>query len=497
VTAVAPSRDAGTGRPPVPRRSLRLLVISVLALQVVWILSVPPFRASDEFDHVYRAASVARGDWRAESSSATRGTGAMVTVPSDIVDAARPECRRLRYTEDVDCVGAVEGSETRVATGAGRYNPVFYALIGVPALPFDGAAALYVMRLVSALLCLALLAAALAAVREWARTPWPYLGVVLACSPVVVFSTSVAAPNGIEMMAGIGLWAALMGLFRTPAPPRQGVLLAIGAASASVLITARSLGPLWAVLILAAVALSAPDRRRTLGRLMRDRAVLLAAAGVLVVTLLSLAWIFSTGSLVIGKVPDAPDMSTGEKVQSLVKTLVAWIFQSIGAFPYRNVPAPMAVYACYLVVVVWFVARGLRAADRAERAAICTVAVLALLIPLGITIATFDDYGIAWQGRYTIPFSLGFIFLSGAALDRAARQLSRPLMVISGLLFVAAQALSPAMTAAKERLDSPGVANGDWLLVSPWVLGLVATVAAATLWLGAASDTTEVSGERP
>ena len=55
-------------------------------------------RGSDEFDHAYRAAAAARGQWGIDPVDATRGTGAFLRVPADIVEAAQPECQDLRYT---------------------------------------------------------------------------------------------------------------------------------------------------------------------------------------------------------------------------------------------------------------------------------------------------------------------------------------------------------------------------------------------------------------
>ena len=133
---------------------------------------MPPFAGSDEFDHAYRAAAAARGQWAIDPVDATRGTGAFVTVPADIVEAARSECQHLRYTKDHDCIGkpASDGNVV-VASGAGRYHPLFYAVIGTAAKPFDGAAALYAMRIATALLAAAFVWIAVRAAATWARSP--------------------------------------------------------------------------------------------------------------------------------------------------------------------------------------------------------------------------------------------------------------------------------------------------------------------------------------
>ena len=114
------------------------LIGGVLLAQIAWLVGVPPFRGMDEWDHAYRAAAVAEGEWVAEPTEATRGTGAVLRVPEHIVAAARPECERLPYTKAGDCVGRPEGETVLIASGAGRYHPAFYALIGHPAKPFAG-----------------------------------------------------------------------------------------------------------------------------------------------------------------------------------------------------------------------------------------------------------------------------------------------------------------------------------------------------------------------
>lgn len=477
------------------RAPLLLLALGMMLLQGVWILAVPPFAASDEFDHAYRAASVARGDWRAEPSTATRGTGAVVTVPADIVEAAGPECERLAYTKPADCIGRETSDGTEVATGAGRYHPLFYALVGAPALPFDGTAALYAMRVAGALLCCAVTVAAFAAVRCWARTPWPLVGLLLALSPVVVFSFSMAAPNGLEIAAAAGTWASLAGLLRSPDGRHRTLLLAVGTASTALLVTLRSMGPFWALLILAAVIVATPGGGEALKRLARQRAVLICASLVVLATMASVTWIFSTGSLVIGKLPEPPAISAQEMAVSLAKSVVQWIFQSIGAFPFRNVPAPPAVYVCYLLLVTLLVVAAIISGTRRERIAIGAVITLALLVPFTITVATMDDFGFSWQGRYTIPFSLGFVFLAGVTLDRVRLRAPVRVLALALLLYVVAQTLSPTHVAIAERTKSPGASNGDWLMVSPWLLAVLATVAASVMFWSAATARSATGGE--
>ena len=221
-TPVTPTPRARPATPTSPVR-LRtwqvpaLLLLGTLLVQAAWILALPPFRGTDEFDHAYRAASVARGEWRAPTEAAEEGRGGLVTVPRDLVAAASPVCSSYLYTGHDNCYPAADAGhgDVRVATAAGNYNPAFYWVVGTVARPFDGAHALYAMRIASALLCAAFVALAGWVTAQWARTAWPLFAVAVAMTPVVFFSLSVTAPNGLEMAAALSLWMALLGIVRT------------------------------------------------------------------------------------------------------------------------------------------------------------------------------------------------------------------------------------------------------------------------------------------
>ena len=80
-----------------------------------------------------------------------------------------------------------------MADAAATYNPGFYLLVGTVTKPFHGAAALEATRVVTALVCALLAAAAGWVLALWARTRWPVVALVTALTPVLVFSASVAA----------------------------------------------------------------------------------------------------------------------------------------------------------------------------------------------------------------------------------------------------------------------------------------------------------------
>ena len=136
------------------------------------------------------------------------------------------------------------------ASPAARYNPAFYALIGTVAKPFHGYPAVFAMRAVAMVLCAALCGFAVAITRRFAATRWPMVAVLVTATPMVTYSTTLAAPNGVELSSALLLWSVLLALARPEVATAQGrKLILIGAVSAATLATVRGVGPLWLALI--------------------------------------------------------------------------------------------------------------------------------------------------------------------------------------------------------------------------------------------------------
>jgi len=481
VPTVEKADEAVVSRPPLS--GFRMVALGMLILQLTWVFAVPPFRGSDEFDHAYRAAAAARGQWFVTPAKATRGTGAWLEVPNDIVHAARPQCQNLPYTHDEDCVGTPHGSTTRIASGAGRYHPLFYAVIGTAALPFHGDTAFYVMRLATVLLAWLLFCLALAATRRWATTAWPTAAIAVASTPVLVFSASIVAPNGVEMMAGLALWASMLGILGEPTRHHRFLLVA-ATLSGSVLVTLRSLGPMWCLLILLTVLVatrpSVPDLKVLLSRTSSR----VAAAVVLVATILSTTWIVTMHTFDIGQSVQDP-ISTARRLRLVARMEVLWVFQTIAAFPFRDQPTKTPVYACYLVIFIGALYLGFRLSRRPMRVAIGLSMFLAVAFPT-LSALNPHTYPGLWQGRYGLPYAVGIVVLVGYALDRAGHRLTPRMRVTVLALFVVAQAIGPADVLRQGARD-PLSDYGSFPHPPTALIALAAATGAAVLWWAASA----------
>ena len=246
----------------------RRLVLTVVALglvQLAWILAIAPFGGLDEPQHVFKAEAVARGDLSPHHSPAPDGVGQLLVVPDDIAAAAHPACVLDQSRTQAGCRGTDLGSGTRVASTAATYNPVYYAVVGAVALPFDGTAALYAMRAWSALLCGVITALAITLLVRRRRGSTLLTASLLVLSPIWAYTSVVVAPNGLEMATAFLLWGCLLRLGSTdPLPLPRRWLVVLATSSAALLVTLRTLGPLWcAVIVVVCAVVADPGRLRS------------------------------------------------------------------------------------------------------------------------------------------------------------------------------------------------------------------------------------------
>lgn len=471
------------------RRALFVLV-GVLLLQSAWMFAVPPFRGSDEVDHAFRAAGVATGQWHL-ADDARDGRGQLVWVPRGLAAAAAAQCASLTYPGPDNCHPVeVRGDRARIATAAGPYDPVFYWVIGTAARPFSGSHALYAMRLTTALVTALLLALGAGLLTFAGAGRWVTLGLVAAVVPEVAYSGVVAAPDGPEMALGLVLWAALLALGRHPDPRRERMLLGCAIGAAVLLAFIRQLGPLWIVAILAsAVVFLGWERvKEVVGR----HRVLLAS-GVLLVFLATCWWALWQVIASHVTVPsDAVPQTRERRLWILAFNLPAWIAQMIGAFPYRDQPAPLWVYPFVLLVILLFLVGAYRH-SRATRdlRTVGLVVAATLVIPVALSLVFMPSYGAIWQGRYELVYVIGILPLCGLLMDRHGfAPVEGKRLVLVSLVFLAMAQVVSVVNVMHVELGRPeSTRHSGWVHPPLAVVGLLALLGAGVLsWLAARTE---------
>jgi hypothetical protein len=459
-----------------------LTFVAVLLAEAVWILAVPPFRGSDEVDHVFRASGVASGQVHL-TRNAEGGGGQLVWVPTEVVDAAHEQCVSRMYVTEADCapVGVSRG-RSLVATAAGTYDPIYYAVVGVAGRPFHGSGVDYAMRAATALLCALLIGLGVGALSFAGTGRWVTLGVLAALTPEVMFSGAIVAPNGPEIGLGFLLWSALLGAVRQPSGSvSQRRLLALAGVAAVPLMFVRGLGPLWVLMDVVAVA-TVVGVHHTREVVTRNRACL---AMVSVAVALGLAWWYVWRHIAAhaaggsGGPPVVPQWARALDVP-------LFVLQMVGAFPFREIPAPFIVYPMSFFAIVLLIAAALRrGVPSRTRGVVLVLAVATLIVPVLLSLAFMSSVGAIWQGRYILPFAIGILPLCGLVLDDAgfAPFEGKRLAALAGVLLAASQVICPYHVQQLELHRRASLADASWWHASMVVLGGLMLIACGLAWL--------------
>ncbi|MFL6061443.1 MAG: DUF2142 domain-containing protein [Marmoricola sp.] len=468
-----------------PVRTALLAGAGLLLVQLGWILSVIPGFGIDEFDHALRASSVAAGHWEPGHDLVTgkAGRGDLIPVRSDVARTIAPACKARSYTGPYNCTPKTDLGDGTVliASAASRYNPVFYAYAGTLAKPFGGQANLLAMRVATALAACVLFMLTVWLAVSGARTRWPLVGCLVAALPTTVYSTAIASPNGIEMIAGLGFWVAALALVRGPrGAQRRASAYAIAGLCAATTANTHTLGMLWLGLIVTAVALlHGPGRtvRALLPVTRLERAV--AAATALAISF-ELVWLLVSGA---NDPTQEHTVFRGNPVPYTLTGALLWPLQAIGAFPMRDENAPMALYALALLVLGLIATLTVRRLALRSRTALTLafVASVSWLVPAVLTVYSFHQIGSAWQGRYGMPFSVGLIVVAAAVLDDSSRppRRSRALVTLCVVAVTLTQLIGQLGVVAGEHRHTELVHAAGWH--SPPVLLLVVLALGAGL----------------
>lgn len=455
------------------KRFAALVVAGFLLLQGLWILTVPPFRGIDEFDHAFRAAGVATGQWRL-TEPATEGRGMEVVVPADLVAAASAQCDWLPYPGPDNCfpIQELSGDRVRIATSAGQYNPLWYAAVGQAGRPFEGAMSLYAMRIATALASALGVGLAAWSLAVMAPGRWGRLSFLAALTPVLVYSTVVPGPNGLEMTAGLLLWLSLLALFSPDIPRRHDTaLLVLATAAGGVLAILRALGPMWVGLIVLSVVGIVGASGVWTGVRRRWPAWLGGSAAVMAAIAAGLLWSVNQGmtgqSFDVETEGPAPTFEIGSKP-------IAWTLQMIAAFPLRRDTANPAVYMCAAIVLGFLLAAGVMRSQGRIRVALVTMLVTVILVPVVLTVLTVENQGVIWQGRYQLAWAVGIPVVAGLQLDRSRflwREGHRPVWFAIVLLGIA-HSLSVWGVAHGEAGRAVSTGDPSWVTLPAAVLGV-------------------------
>jgi hypothetical protein len=447
-------------------------------LHAGWAFAAPFDGPPDEQQHALRAAAVARGEIFAPDNRAQ-------DVPESLY--RYPFCFQQKVNVSANCQVEPGGDETvkSLYVSEARFNPIYYAVTGWPLGPWPNWTGVMLSRLLNGAVMAALLAFALVAASRWTRHRALVAGMVVAITPMTAHLGGAINPNGVEIAAGVALFAALIAVLHEQRAGINRAAVALAGVSASILVTPRFSGVMWLVVILAAMLV--PSSWTRIKELVRSRTTQVWAAVVVLATIASAAWTLLAGTA------EVASNDNGWTTAQILKgaTLDMWpnvINQMVGVMGWAETLMPRLIY------VVWFMAAGLlllgalvlgNRVDR-WRELFLFVGVFAPL--LGSEILLANTTGWFNQGRYFLPGAVGLPLL--AAHIMAKRGLTaehlRTMTRLFALLLLPIQLICLPYTMARWQSGLRGLNpfKGDWLPHYGTVLPLVcATLGVVVLFV--------------
>jgi hypothetical protein len=383
-----------------------------------WAVASPLLSGSDEGAHAIKAAAVVRGELRG-ANTGPRGRPWLVHVPAPFAGAQVPStlCYLFRSGAAGSCGFSIGGptSLEQVNTQFGGYPPLYYLAVGLPSLAAPSALGLYLMRLVSVAITSAFLASALVSAFSWRRSRMLVLGTGVAIVPAVIYIGAVINDSGLEISPAICLWVSLLVFILDPPPDGGGRLLTRAGVSAGALVLARPLSPVWLVVIVCTV-LALMSRER-LAAVLRRRDVQVWAAIVAVCTGLAVVWTTSVGVAVVGR--PCPSRCTSAFVTGYVLSHTdTYIRQMTGLFSYNNVAAPLFTFVLWWTLAAALAVIALIVGRRRDALVLVGLTAATIFLPVVIQLGEAANYGILWQGRYSLPLATGIPLLAAFIIGR-------------------------------------------------------------------------------
>lgn len=470
-------------------RAFRLAFLLSFVVLAAWAVASPHMASPDEPAHAAKAAATVRGQLAADESDFRPGRGTF-QLPALFAQAWAQPC--FAYEPDVPggCspeIGGDLGRVVPVESHVARYNPLYYAIVGLPSLLPLSEHTFTAMRLMSALLNAALIAFAFRIVAGLRRPLMPLLGLFAALTPSVLFIGSSLTPQGPEVLGAILVGVALLALVFDPRPealvPRAWMLVV----GTTFFVMARGLSPGYLLGIIAIAAIASPSWR-TLREIVADRrfwpplvvcAIVSAAAG---------AYTLLSGSLALGVVFPDPALTPRGVIGTMLLSTDAYLEQVLGLFGWADTHLPLTVLVLIAGLALTVGILGFALARWRGRVALVVLLAACLLAPIAVQLLSFRESGIVWQGRYVLPLAVqapivaGFLAGASSLPTRAAAAILKTGVAVVAVYQVVAIAVN--LHRYISGADGPllGRVSDSWdpVVPAPVILGVTALA-----WLAA------------
>lgn len=391
-----------------------IIAAALFPLVALWSLANPLFASPDETTHMIRAQSTSVGDF--SSPFTTDGLPIRSVECFVFQSEVSAACQDVHWGEP--------GTTWELPTE--NYPPVFYAIAAIPAVFTSGIAGAYLMRLWLAALCVALVAWAGVLVTRPGSGPWRLTGLVIAMTPMAVFTMATVNPSGLGVaFASLFVTGALA--TRTEFRRRTEVVAAVLTGMLGMTLVRRD-GIIWLVLSCVVLMPLMPFRtvRSSLAGLPRW---LVATATAVLILLIgaTVLWAGPTiGEFVTG------GAGGGTDAWEAARYVRTYVFHVIGTFGWLDSPIGEEPFLIAMIAAGSLGVLALVGSNRRYVASTALGIAALLLAPVGFGMVRFPYF----QGRYLLPVWVCLALVAGASVAMGglgavlARRTPRFLLVV-------------------------------------------------------------------
>jgi hypothetical protein len=316
-------------------------------------------------------------------------------------------------------------------------------------------------RLGTATTCLILLAVAVKLL--WTGETVSVTGILVAVTPMVLFTNAIINPSGLEIAASITYTAAILALLRRTSP--AGWVWVSLAVSGAMLALSRSPGPVWVVMGLVLMA-SLLDHRGRAALLRQNRAAVTICSLTLVVAIaLNQVWEHAYGSHL-----RLTPSGLLHELRPAVHQLPNLIREEVGHFGSLDSPLALPLLAVWLLLTLSLVCVACYLGSTRERLVMAAAAILHPVVAVLFYAVFLAGSGYAAQGRHLLPFGVVVPLL---AVDIVLRHRER----VSARIFRTAAIAIPLVVAGVQaaawygnaRRQAVGMSGPLWFVpVAQW-----------------------------
>jgi hypothetical protein len=418
----------------IPGRRLWWALFVLLALAAgAWSVTAPLFAGPDEAAHAIRATAIVRG--QLGDPILAPGSDVVLLVSVDVPEAYATVVHQTCFVagphDTPRCAPSFHGTSRRAeaAHGQQRAFPVYYAVVGVPTLVDPADTGMFGMRLVSALICAALLASALVSALTLANRSLAVVGALVALTPEVLFLTGVVNANSVEIAASVCLWCTALALARGTGEI-TGRLVARAGVATLILVPIRGMSPVYALLVFG-VAWIVGDRDRIRALVRRTDARAWAGAGVVAFVLAGLWLVYAQSEYPLSRTPPSLVHAIGETPTFMRQYIGVFSWSATeGPLAWRDLNLPVIVYVIWFAAIIGLVVAACVTARRREWSTLLALTAAAVIMPITAESLQIPPIGVFWQGRHGLPLLCGVPILAGVLIDPAKLSVARVRRVV-------------------------------------------------------------------